>query len=363
MDLDIHCFYAPNCTANLLSIGQIYNQTNDVTVAGPGQGRSDYFDGSGLHFLSTQQVQLESYFKGERNEVTSHLGMRVYYDRGAGTLTLDQEEFVKKILKHFAPNGALNDWKPVETPLEVGGELVESSESEPDFDQKLYQQANGSLAYLATRTRPDISMAWSVVSRRNAKPKQSDWIRLKRILRYLAGTKSMGLIYKHQKDLDWSDCLVGYCDASFGGSKVDRKSQSGFFFTMCNSPIIWCSKKQPIIALSTTEAEYICLAMGVKEGCWLVNILGEIGLAVAHMTVLEDNMGAIHIAQNSSSLGRVKHIDIRYHYIKQKVEEGSLSIKYCKTDNMVADVLTKGLAKVKFNYFRGLLGISRLPTL
>lgn len=297
-------------------------------------------------------------------DVSSHLGMRISYDRGAGVLTLDQEEFTKRILKHFAPTGSSgNDWKPVETPLEVGGELGESKEEEQDFDHQLYQQASGSLAYLATRTRPDISVAWSVISRKNARPKISDWVRLKRIFRYLSGTKDLKLVYTRNEKLNWSESITGYCDASFGGSRSDRKSQSGFVFSLGNMAILWSSKKQPIIALSATEAEYICLAAGVQDGCWVVNILGEIGLVVNKMIVYEDNMGAIHIAQNSSSLGRVKHIDIRYHYIKQKVEEGTLLVKYCKTDHMVADVLTKGLAKQKFMYFRGLLGLTRSATI
>lgn len=300
---------------------------------------------------------IESRFKGERNDVTSHLGMRVSYDREAGIITLDQEEFVKKILKSFSQSGETGYWKPVQTPLDVGGEMKESSETEQDFDQKLYQQANGSLAYLATRTRPDISIAWSVVSRRNARPKVSDWNRLKRIFRYLAGTKDYKLVYRRDPDLDWKESLQGYCDASFGGSKSDRKSQSGYFFMIGSMTILWCSKKQSTVALSATEAEYICLASGVQEGCWISNILGEIGLGVQRVVVHEDNMGAIHIAHNNGSHGRVKHIDIKYHYIKEKVEQGSLLIKYCKTDVMVADVLTKALAQTKFNRFRALLGV------
>ena len=283
--------------------------------------------------------------------VKHYLGMRVTYDKN--TYYLDQEAYVESILKRFN----MENCKPIDTPLAPDDSLLEPIlESEEDADLNLYQQGVGSLMYLMTSTRPDLAVAVGLLSRFMVRPKQRHWQALKRVFRYLKKTANLKLMFaKFDETKTFTPSLVGYCDANYGTNKIDRKSTSGYLFQLNGCTITWNSRKQQIVALSTAEAEYISLTYGCQEALWIRNLLFELGIDVGTITLLEDNQGAIALSKNLKLDHRTKHIDIRYHFLTDHVAKGDIIIKYCRTEDMIADALTKGLPKVPYQEFRELM--------
>ena len=208
-----------------------------------------------------------------------------------------------------------------------------------------------------TCTRPDLSRVVSKLSQYLAEPKQQHWATAKHILRYLKGTMDQELHY--QKCEESLLQLEGYSDADWAADKDDRRSTSGYCFSLTeNGPVIsWKSRKQPTVALSTCEAEYMALAATTQESMYLVQLLKGIDSSNQHIPVkiYEDNQGAIALSKNPVCRQRSKHIDIKYHFVRSAHAEGKISIEYCPTADMVADVLTKPVTKAKFESFKGYL--------
>jgi hypothetical protein len=162
-------------------------------------------------------------------------------------------------------------------------------------------------------------------------------------MRYLKDTLDMELCLGG-KDLQ----LHGYCDVDWAGDTQDRRSTTGYVFMLGNGAISWNSKRQPTIALSTTEAEYMATSQGIKEAIWLRQLLEDVGFVQENATKMEcDNQGCIALAKNPTHHSRTKHIDIQYHFIREKIEHEVIDLQYCPSQYMVADVLTKALPKVR----------------
>ena len=213
----------------------------------------------------------------------------------------------------------------------------------------------GSLLYLSTWTRPDISYAVNNVAKFCSKPTQQHWIAVKRIMRYLKGTINAGLRYN--KGTADPEC-TGFSDSDWAGDLDDRKSTSGYIFNIGGAAVSWRSKKQTCVALSTAEAEYMALASAAQEVVWLQQLLAEIDDSkVKPIIVHEDNQAAIHIAKNPQYHGRTKHIGIKYHYIREQVDKGTVILKHCASGDMVADILTKGLCRDKYTQLRSMSGV------
>ncbi len=216
-----------------------------------------------------------------------------------------------------------------------------------------YQSMVGSLLYAAMATRPDIAQAVSVVSKFNANPNAAHLMAVKRILRYLKGTLNLALKYERSD----SGTLIGYSDADWAGDQDDRRSTTGNVFLLGGGAVSWLSKKQSTVALSTAEAEYVALSQAAQECVWFRRLLSDLGMDVSPVMILEDNQGAIAIAKNPVDNSRTKHIDIRYHYICECVQNGQIQLQYCPTDDMKADILTKPLVRQKFVYLRSQIGL------
>ena len=243
----------------------------------------------------------------------------------------------------------MNDSKPVKTPVDPGHRLVKANKA---LDQPLYQSVVGSLMYLATCTRPDIAYAVGMLARFSSKPNQSHWTAAKRVLRYLRGTVNFGILYRGESG------VLGYSDADWAGDADDRKSTSGYMFLIAGGPVSWKSRKQSTVALSTAEAEYVALSTAVQECMWMQRLLSELGNPPdGPTTILEDNQSSIAMAKNPQFHGRAKHIDIKHHFIRDQVSIGSIELQYCPTNEMLADVLTKGLAHEKFSILRERAGV------
>ena len=222
------------------------------------------------------------------------------------------------------------------------------------FDTTMYQAAIGSLNYAAIATRPDLSTAVGKLSQFMQNPSNEHWAGIKRVLRYIKGTLDYGLNYSYSESFH----LCGYSDADWAGCIDSRKSTSGFVFQIGNSTVSWSSKKQSIVALSSTEAEYVSLCSAAQETVWFRHLLKDIGLLQATSTLIyEDNQGAMCLAKNPKDHSRTKHIDIKYHYTRELVANKILQIQYVPTGEMIADTLTKGLPKPKFQKFRLAMGV------
>ncbi len=218
----------------------------------------------------------------------------------------------------------------------------------------------GGLLYISTKTRPDIAFAVGNVARFSSDPSKAHWQAVKRIMRYLQGSQDFGLRYERQKESVFT--CTGYADADWGGSQDDRKSTSAYVFQANGAAISWRSQKQTCVALSTAEAEYVSLSAAAQEAIWLRGLLAEIiGGEEKQMELLEDNQSAICMASNPVFHGRTKHVELKYHYVRDQVSKGHICLTYCPTERMIADALTKSLPANKFVQMREWLGLARHP--
>ncbi|KAF2344864.1 Reverse transcriptase RNA-dependent DNA polymerase [Trinorchestia longiramus] len=182
---------------------------------------------------------------------------------------------------------------------------------------------------------------------------KNHWTCVKRIFRYLKGTSELGILYSN-----CSDKCVGYSNADWAGGRSDRKSTSGYCFTLSNSLITWRSVKQSCVALSTAEAEYVALDGAAQEAIWLKHLLDDLEFKTGGpMVVNEDNQSAICLTQNPKYHGRSKHIDIKFHYFRDLVRNKEIDLVYCLSNDMLVDIFTKGLSTEKFSRLRRKLGV------
>ena len=289
----------------------------------------------------------------DMGELKYFLGVTVDQKTNPAVIGLCQSAYTRKLLQKFKMDGA----KPVATPVDTSQKLMKADDDSELFDKGLYQSAVGSLLYLAMWTRPDIAYAVGMVSKYCSKPSKEHWTAVKRILRYLQGTVDYGLCYDK---VSHSKC-TGYSDADWAGDIDDRRSTSGYVFSMSGGAISWRSKRQTCVSLSTAEAEYIALASAAQEAVWLRRLLQDMKAAPSRpMIINEDNQSAIALTKNPQFHGRTKHVDIKFHYIREQVEQQNIKLVFCPSDNMMADFLTKGLTREKFCKNREMTGLKKL---
>ena len=288
----------------------------------------------------------------DRGEIHFILGMEVKRDRKNKVMTICQKSYLETVLVRFG----MQDCKPVGTPLETGKRFVQIDDNEEPVDVKLYQAAIGSLNYAAIATRPDLSVAVGMLSQHMRNPSEDHWSGVKRVLRYIKGTFDFGLKFTYSD----SFVLHGFADADWAGCSESRKSTSGEVFKIGNCTVSWRSKKQSVVALSSCEAEYISLCSAAQETVWLRNLLADVGFEQTQATTMrEDNQGAMCLARNPKDHTRTKHIDVKFHYTRETIENNILKLVYCPTGEMVADTLTKGLPKSGFEKFRSEMGVQK----
>ncbi|XP_055605684.1 uncharacterized protein LOC129753859 [Uranotaenia lowii] len=204
-------------------------------------------------------------------------------------------------------------------------------------------------------SRPDICAAVNLLSRFQSGATDEHWNHLKRVLRYLQGTIEYDLVYKRNSN---AEPLIGFADADWGSDLDDRKSTSGSVFQVFGNTVLWTSRKQPTVSLSSTEAEYISLSQAACDAIWLRNILAEFGIKnIAPITVHEDNQSCIHIATEPRDQKRMKHLDIRYNFIRECIQNEDLKVVYIPTQKQLADTFTKCLPAGPFKEHRATLGL------
>jgi hypothetical protein len=271
------------------------------------------------------------------------LGIKIIRDRQTRTISLSQSAYIKVILARFS----LTDTKPSDTPMIPGATYSKkdcpTSPTEVAHMQRVpYREAIGSLMYASVATRPDITFAVSTLSQFLENPGETHWEAVKRVFRYLLGTKELALTYGRDQHE-----LLGFTDAD-GASQDHRRAISGNAFLIDGSAVSWSSRKQELVTLSTAEAEYVAATHASKESIWLRHLKGDLSSSITMATTLFcDNQAAIRLAKADNYHARTKHIDIRFHFIHDVVERGEISLAYCPTDDMTADVLTKALPRWK----------------
>lgn len=284
-----------------------------------------------------------------------YLGMEVTFHDGA--ISLSQAEFIKDFINSFGMENAHTH----RTPLDSGMQI----DDEPDtsINTREYQRGTGKLQWLATKTRPDIAHAACILAQFNSAPTRKCWNGLIHVIKYLKGSIDKKIIYR-QGEIK-SPLPIGYSDSDWAGPSTGRKSIGGFMFLYGGAPISWQSKKQTCVATSSNEAEYIAASEAAKEAIWLRRVCIDMGIRLPRpdgqadgisppITLNMDNQGAIALTSTEGTK-RSKHIDIRYHHIRDLQAMGMISIKNVRSEEMAADGLTKILRTEQFNHFLDLV--------
>jgi len=308
-------------------------------------------------WLAIKQLFMSKYKMKDLGEVSWILGMKLTRDRERGVMRLDQSLYLSNVLKRFD----MWDCKPVSTPEcpSVKLSLNDCPASEDDKKEMCdvpYMEAVGSLLYAAIGTRPDIAHAVNVVSKFTRNPGKAHWLAIKRILRYLKGTVSLNqsLVFVAKDALINGQLNISvFSDADWAGDVDDCRSTSGCVVRIGKSTVMWSTKKQKTVSLSTAEAEYMALSSAVQEVMWLRQFLGEMlevsGMSVrVSMSVFVDNQAALHISKNDVHHDRTKHINIRYHFVREAVKDGLFQLLWVPSHQQLADGLTKALGTVLF---------------
>ncbi|GJZ80925.1 retrovirus-related pol polyprotein from transposon TNT 1-94 [Tanacetum coccineum] len=264
------------------------------------------------------------------------LGMSIIRDRTKGTLRLSQEIYIWKVLEKFNMKDAEARCQLLGDHFKLSKQAPKTKASRRRMAKVPYASAVGSVMYIMVCTRPDIAHAVGVVSRFMSNPGREHWEAVKWLLRYLKGTSKATLCFSRKEVV-----LEGFFYSDYGGCLDSGKSTTGYVFTVGGTSVSWMSRIQKCVAMSTTEAEYMAIAEAGKELVWLKNFLEELDRAQTECVLFCDNQSAIHLAKNPVFHGRTKHIKIRYHYIRELVSEGTLSLKKILGAKNPADMLTK----------------------
>lgn len=262
-----------------------------------------------------------------------------------GSIHLRQTAYTKKILAKFN----MLESNSVSTPAECNSATF-PSDLAVNYP---FREAVGSLMYLSIGTRPDISFAVGKVSRKLNKPNEVDVLAVKRIFKYLNGTKHYGIIYEKNAELAL-DC---FSDSDYGGDPDTRRSTTGFVFIFGSGAISWSSQLQKCVTLSSTEAEYVASSQAVRDLVWIRQLVSDLEVSFGSTVLKMDNQSAIRLVKNPEFHKRTKHIDIAYHFIREKYNKGFFELVNVPTDEQVADILTKALPIEKLHKFRALMGV------
>ncbi len=292
-----------------------------------------------INSISSLMERLQRTFKArDLGEAGTFLGITIMRDRVKKTIRLHQSRLIKHLLEQYQLEAA----NPRSTPFNTGLQLTASEGTPLTPDQaSIYGNLVGTLLYISNCSRPDIAYAAGVLARFLAQPTTTHWTAAKGVARYIAGTANAGLVYGGDSRL----IMEGYCDADYAGDPDTRRSTTGYVFLMGGAAISWSSKRQPIVTASTMEAEYVAAAAAVKEALWLRKLRADLRLSTEPPTINGDNQSTLKLLRNPIATQRSKHIDVAYKFARERVARGELAFKYVNSSDMLADCLTKALAK------------------
>jgi hypothetical protein len=301
--------------------------------------------------------ELSQHFKlRDLGPTTQLLGIEIHRDRSNRRLSISQSQYISDLLQEHA----LHDSKPVSTPLNPGSRLSTSMRPQNDSEalemkQYPYISVVGSLMYLAITTRPDIAYAAGVLARFNSNPGPAHWQAAKHVLRYLKGTIDHKLVYQPSTS---PEPFITYSDADHGGNPDNGKSTGGFVVKIGSGAVSWSSKLQPLVALSTTEAEHISAVEAGKEILWMRQFMGELGYTISGPSLLRmDNQSAIAVSKNPEHHSKMKHLSLRLFWLRDAVQDGLITPTFVPTQEMAADIFTKALDRIKVQACAQMLGL------
>jgi hypothetical protein len=298
--------------------------------------------------IAALKVKLAKHFKlRDLGPTTFQLGVEVIRDCKARTLHLTQHRYCLDLLERYG----FVDCSPVSTPMDSGVRLSTSqSPSTPEDEVFMctvpYVSAIGALMYLTIVTRLDIAYAVGVLCHFMAHPGPEHWKAVKHLFCYLCGTCDFCLTYKPEPSAPYP--FYAYSNADHGANLDNGRSTSAYVVKIGSGAVLWSSRLQSIVALSTTEAEFVAAASASQEVVWMRALLGELGFPISGPSLLLlDNQSAIQVGKNPEHHGRMKHLDLRFYWLRNVVVAGQIVLRYVPTANMAADLLTKGLARIK----------------
>ncbi|SYW77682.1 uncharacterized protein UHO2_02490 [Ustilago hordei] len=272
----------------------------------------------------------------DSGEVSHFLGIKISRNRAMRTMTIGQSGYIDQVLaKHLDKRT-----KPTMVPMQSipEGTLVASA-----AQQKEYPVIVGKLLWVANSTRPDLSLTVGVLARHMREPSQEHYQAAQRVLRYLESTRQVGLVYRASES---QEPLVAHSDANWASdATIQRRSTSGSVALVYGNPVAWKSATQKCVSLSAVEAEFIAATEATREVLFLKQLLRSIGIATGTPTVYSDNTGCIQVSKDPAQHWKLKHIDTKYHFVRNNIQEGRVQIKYVDTTRNLADVLTKPIGR------------------
>ena len=285
---------------------------------------------------------LDTFEGRDLGEPNLFVGVTIDRDRANRTIKLGHWRLITDLVDSFG----LQDAKPRSLPIGTGVNLAAAEGNVLDTTyQHKYRQLVGSLMHLSVTTRPDIAYAVGALARYMSAPTDVHWDTAKGVLRYLKGTADYGITFGQGEFK-----LQGFCDADYAGDIDTRRSTTGYVFILGGGATSWQSKRQPTVAVSTTEAEYMAAAAAVKEGLWLHKLLQDLDIETADVNIFADNQSAIKLLRNPISSMRSKHIDVIHHFARERVLRREVSFTYISTEKQLADIFTKAMPGSKHIY-------------
>ena len=384
---DGYCWKLKRSLYGLKQAGRTWNKTLDRALTGLGFCRLDaetclyiYREGKQLcylvvyvddlllaatsrPFMDKVKAKLAAKFKmRDLGKATYALGIEIKRDRRKRIIKLSQRQYIKNVLDRYG----MKDCKPISTPMAVNAKITADQPDDNTVHHSMsingievtYPSVVGSLMYAMLGTRPDIAFLVGVLGRFAAAPKKHHWEMAKRALRYLKHTMDMDLCY-NGNDVNSDLIFHGFSDADWSGDIDTSRSTSGYVFIANHGAIGWASKRQSMVALSTTESEYIGLSIAGQHLAWLRTFFAELGHPQQLPTDLgNDNMAAIILSKDPQFRARTKHIQRKYHFVRDDlIAKGEAIVRYVPTDDMVADIFTKALPHDKHWKFVTAMGL------
>lgn len=294
---------------------------------------------------------IQSRFKMEdMGECSYYLGMRMERDRSAKTITLTQDKYILNMLEEYG----MSECHPVSTPMVPGTYLLPATDKQHQefLNAGLnYNRAVGLLNYLVMCTRPDLAFTAGQLAQQLKKPSIDHWLAFKRVLRYLRGTYKDGLILGGGPIE-----LKVFADSDYAGCPATRRSTSGYIAQVGGGSVSWRSRKQASVSTSSTEAEYRAAYEATQETIWIRRVLSDLGCPQPQSTpLLCDNQSSLALQKNPLFKDRSKHFSVHLHWIREKVDDGTILPTYIPTKEMLADICTKSLHRPQHQYLVSLL--------
>lgn len=281
--------------------------------------------------------------------VDTFLGMHIQHDRENGSIHMSQIQYLSKVLNKFG----MNECKPAATPIEKGLHLT--NEPSDDNSNVPYRELIGCLTYATQTTRPDLCAATNYFSRFQCCYTHEHFTHAKRVLRYIKNSIDINMVYTRDES---AGILIGYADSDWAGDKNDSKSTSGYVFKIFGNTVSWASRKQDVEAQLSAEAEYKALAEALNEAEWIKQFLIELGFTLDKpIPIYEDYQSCMKVAQEPKENKRRKHVAVRYHFVRETVENKIARIIYIPTGEQTADIMTKGLGRIQFLRLRSHLNL------